>query len=405
MQSRLPQEFLNTPAGQRANAALSNCVHCGFCNATCPTYLLLGNELDGPRGRIYLIKQLLEGESDGDRSRLHLDRCLTCRNCETTCPSGVRYGQLVDVAREHLDRVAPRPLWQRLRNALLVHGLGSPRLVSLVTTLGRLASPLLPAGMNRQLRRQPAPPPEPAPAGAGRVLLHDGCVQSAMSPEINQHAQRVLARLNTDCEGAAGCCGALAYHTGDPERARRQARANLDHWLPRIEHGDLRLVSTASGCGVFLKSYAELLEDDSTYREPARRFVAAVRDLSEAVLEADPARLPANGKGRVAFQSSCTLQHGMGLGGKVEGILEAAGYELVPVAEAHLCCGSAGSYSLLQPALAGQLRERKLRNLEQAGPERIATANIGCLMHLRSGTATPVQHWITLLDEASAADG
>jgi len=403
MQTRLIDEIRDTPEGREAEAILRKCVHCGFCTATCPTYQLLGDELDGPRGRIYLIKQALEGAPVTPKTRLHLDRCLTCRACESTCPSGVRYGRLADIGRRFVEARTTRSAWDGARRAALAFALPRRRLFGAALKAGQLVRPLLPAAL-----RGAVPPAAdaagdwPAPRHARRMLALAGCVQPALAPAINAAAARVLDRVGISLVEApgAGCCGAVRYHLNEQDAGLAQMRALIDAWWPAIEAGEVEaIVMTASGCGAMVREYGHLLAHDAAYRDKAVRVSAMTRDLAEVLAPADlPAATAARGK--VAFHAPCTLQHAQQLGGRVEPILERAGYALAPVADAHLCCGSAGTYSILQPALAAELRQRKLNALSAGVPEVIATANIGCLMHLRGGAPVPVRHWIELLDEA-----
>jgi len=405
MQTRLADFIRDTPAGREANAILRKCVHCGFCTATCPTYQLLGNELDGPRGRIYLIKQVLEGVAPTERTRLHLDRCLTCRACETTCPSGVRYGRLVDIGRVQVEALAPRPRAERVRRAALRAVLPYAGRFGALLGLGRAVRPLLPAPLQRKIPRRERRGSWPAARHPRRMLLLDGCVQPAIAPRINAASARVLDLLGISLLRAprSGCCGAVSYHLSAHAEGLDFMRRNLDAWWPYVEDGAQAIVITASACAAMVKEYGELLADDPRYAERARRISELTRDLSEILAVEDLQRLaPGAGRTRrVAFHSPCTLQHAQRLGGKVEEILARAGFTLTGVADAHLCCGSAGTYSILQPELSRCLLERKLQALQGAGPDVIATANIGCLVHLRSASEVPVVHWIELLDRAA----
>jgi glycolate oxidase iron-sulfur subunit len=403
MQTQLPAEFLATPQGHVADRILRNCVHCGFCNATCPTYQLLGDELDGPRGRIYLMKQMFETGTATERTRLHLDRCLTCRNCETTCPSGVEYGHLVDIGREWIDQRAPRPAGEQLRRAGLRYALVNPMLFGSALRLGRALRGLLPEGLRRRIPEARPAPERPAPRHARRMLILEGCVQPDIDPGINATAAHVLDRLGISLSTApkAGCCGALDQHLGAVEAARAAMRRNIDAWWPDIEAGAEAIVMTASGCGSQVKDYGWLLRDDPAYADKAARVSALARDLAEVLAGEDISALKTAPGRRIAFHPPCSLQHGQKVRGVIEGILTRLGHELVAVDEAHLCCGSAGTYSILQPEIAGQLRERKLSNLQARGPELITTANIGCQTHLAATSGVPVVHWITLLEERS----
>lgn len=404
METRLLPEFAATSEGREADAILRACVHCGFCTATCPTYQLLNDELDGPRGRIYLIKQALEGAQVTAKTQLHLDRCLTCRSCETTCPSGVRYGRLVDIGRKFVDERVERSPIDAARRKALRRGLLSRPLFGAALTLGRAAKAFLP-------RRLASSIPEVRDAGrwpparrARRVVVAQGCVQPSLAPSIDAATARVLDRVGISAlaiEGG-GCCGALSYHLSEHDEARALARRNIDAWWPHVERGAEAIVVTASGCGVMVREYGDLLADDPVYASRAKQVAALARDPAELVAAAwqvlVPQLDPAKGNMRVAFHSPCTLQHGLQIRGEVERLLVDAGFTVVPVADAHLCCGSAGTYSILQPDLAQRLRANKLRALEANRPDVVATANIGCMTHLQSGTRIPVRHWIELMD-------
>ncbi len=409
MQTALAPEYQGTALGQEAEAILRKCVHCGFCTATCPTYQLLGDELDGPRGRIYLIKQVLEGHAPTRDTQLHLDRCLTCLNCESTCPSGVQYGHLIDIGRQVVEAKVARPPAEARTRALLRRGLSSP-LFGPAMRLGQSLRGLLPATLRAKV-------PESSPAGAWprraqarKVLLLEGCVQPSMAPGINAATARVLDAAGIECVLARGqgCCGAIKYHLADGAGGLAQMRANIDAWWPHIERGAVEaIVINASGCGAMVKDYGHLLRHEPPYAERAARVSAMARDVSELLPD-----LVAALRGRVrppaevlAWHAPCTLQHGQRLRGGVEQHLGALGFRLRPAAqEAHLCCGSAGTYSVLQPELSLRLRERKLGQLLDEGaadqPAAILSANIGCITHLQAGTEVPVRHWIELLDQA-----
>jgi glycolate oxidase iron-sulfur subunit len=401
MQTQLAEFIRSTPEGVEADAILRKCVHCGFCTATCPTYQVLGDDLDSPRGRIYLIKRVLEGAAVTGKTRLHLDRCLTCRACETTCPSGVRYGRLVDIGREVVEKRTRRGAWDRLKRAVLSFGLTRTWLFSAALRTGQLARPLLPGTLKKRIpTTTDANTSWPAPRHARKMLVLGGCVQPALAPSINAAAARVLDRLGISLieAPAAGCCGGIRFHLNQHEAGRDDMRALIDAWWPLVEaHRVEAIVVTASGCGVTVKDYAHLLANDPDYRDKALRISALARDLCEVVPLDFPQIRP---HGQVAFQSPCTLQHGQQIRGRAEAILARAGYQSTPVRDAHLCCGSAGTYSILQPAIAGELRARKLEALQEGGAPCIATANIGCLSHLQAASPVPVRHWIELVDEA-----
>ena len=410
MQTNLSPEYKNTPDGSAAEAILRKCVHCGFCNATCPTYQLLGDELDGPRGRIYLMKQVLEGTAPTRKTQLHLDRCLTCRNCESTCPSGVDYGHLVDIGRKLVDAKVPRPASEKALRWALKEGLPSP-LFAPAMKMGQRVRGLLPAALKNKV---PAAQPAgvwPTRQHARKVLLLKGCVQPAMMPNIDAATARVLdaAGIQSVLAPKAGCCGAVKFHLNDQDGGKAQMRANIDAWWPHIGGPSAveAILMNASGCGVTVKEYGHILQDDPVYADKASRISELTQDLSEWLPElADKLRekvTPATTKamGQVAFHPPCTLQHGQQLRGGVEAHLGGLGFNVkVASNEAHLCCGSAGTYSVLQPDIAYQLRDRKLGNLNDMAPQVIVSANIGCITHLQSGTATPVKHWVELLDAA-----
>ena len=418
MQTNLAPQFKGTPDGEAAEAILRKCVHCGFCTATCPTYQLLGDELDGPRGRIYLMKQVLEGAPVTRSTQLHLDRCLTCRNCETTCPSGVEYGALIEIVRPIVDDLVERPTREKAVRWLLKEGLTSP-LFAPAMKLGQMLRPLVPASLKSKV-------PANAPARAHqwptrthprKVLMLMGCVQPAMMPNINSATARVLdaAGIQTVVADEAGCCGAIRTHLNDTEGGLADMRRNVDAWWPLISGGPGSLegieaiVMNASGCGVTVKNYGHALARDPAYADKAKRISELTRDLSELLPELVPklknkVRLQSAGNRvatKLAFHPPCTLQHGQQLRGGVETHLKELGFDVrVAPNESHLCCGSAGTYSVLQPKLAYQLRDRKLANLAPLEAQTIVSANIGCIQHLQTGTTTPVKHWIEVLDEA-----
>ena len=401
MQTEILPEFLRTPEGREADAILRACVHCGFCTATCPTYQLLGDELDGPRGRIYQIKLVLEGQTPTRVTQRHLDRCLTCRACETTCPSGVRYARLADIGRHYVEARVERPWSERWLRRLLVAIVPYPQRLAPLIRLGRLMRPLLPALRAKVPERQSAGR-RPKPAGRRRMPALAGCVQSVATPRTNAAAARLLSRLGIDLVEApqAGCCGAVAYHLDDREAGLSAMRRNIDAWWPEIESGAEAILVSASGCGAMVKDYGELLAHDPDYAERAARVAALARDPVEVLGAEDLSVLGAPGAGRrVAFHAPCSLQHGQRLKQVVEPILERLGFVVTAVPDAHLCCGSAGTYSITQPELSTRLRDNKVAALQSDAPEIIATANIGCQLHLAGGTRTPVVHWLELLDE------
>ncbi|WP_428002817.1 glycolate oxidase subunit GlcF [Acidovorax sp.] len=417
MQTQLSPEYRARADGLEAEAILRKCVHCGFCTATCPTYQLLGDELDGPRGRIYLIKQVLEGQAPTRATQMHLDRCLTCRNCETTCPSGVQYGHLVDIGRKIVDEKVPRPLGEKALRWALKEGLPSA-LFAPAMKAGQMVRGLLPESLQAKVPTPRDPGAWPTGAHARKVLMLAGCVQPAMMPGINTATARVLdaAGIETLVAPKAGCCGAVKFHLNDQDGGKAEMRANIDAWWPLVEAGGVEcIVINASGCGVTVKEYGHILQNDAQYAAKAARISALTRDLSELLPDLLP-ELAQRLAGRVqpppdtlfAYHPPCTLQHGQKLRGGVETHLGRLGFKLrVARNESHLCCGSAGTYSVLNPGLSHQLRDRKVGALGEAfgeqPPDAILSANIGCITHLQSGTATPVRHWIEVLDEALTA--
>ena len=414
METHLADWLKGTPDGIEAEAILRSCVHCGFCTATCPTYQLLGDELDGPRGRIYLIKQVVEGAQPTAATQSHLDRCLTCRNCESTCPSGVQYGRLVDIGRKLVDEKVARPLSQRLLRGALKAGMSNRVVFDPAMKLGQLVRPLLPSVLKDKV-------PVARPAGQWpnkvhqrKVLLLNGCVQPAMAPNIDRATARVLDQCSVQViiEKKSGCCGAIKHHLNDHAGGLQDVRRNIDAWWPYIENAESgveAIIMNASGCGAMLKEYGHLLRDDPAYAAKAQRVTELTRDLIEylpglsdslAQSLSDSAKsLIAKRYPRIAFHPPCTLQHGQQIKGDIERFLVSCGADLVPVQDVHLCCGSAGTYSVLQAQLSKQLRNNKLSSLQANKPETILSANIGCLTHLQSGTETPVRHWVEWLDE------
>ncbi len=401
MQTTLAPAFKNSPEGQEADAILRSCVHCGFCTATCPTYQLLGDELDGPRGRIYLIKQVLEGQPVTQKTQLHLDRCLTCRACETTCPSGVRYGRLADIGRAIVEQRVKRPLLQRLIRRLLRLTLPYPQRFGPLLRPAQWLRPLLPAALKRKVPASQAPIGKwPNSQHSRRMLVLEGCVQTLATPLTNHAAARVMDKLGISLLRApkAGCCGAVSQHLSAQDEALNFMRRNIDAWWPYVESGIEAIVITASGCGTVVKEYGHLLSHDPQYCEKAQRVSELAQDLSEVLIREDLTQLSRRAHKKVAFQSPCTLQHGQQINNYVERILEAVGYSLTAVPNAHLCCGSAGTYSILQPQLSQRLLVDKLQALESGHPDYIVSANIGCQLHLATRATVPVRHWIELLD-------
>jgi glycolate oxidase iron-sulfur subunit len=409
VQTNLADFISETPEGREADAILRKCVHCGFCTATCPTYQLLGDELDGPRGRIYLIKQVLEGEPVTAKTQLHLDRCLTCRSCETTCPSGVRYGRLLDIGRHIVEERVGRSAFESLQRKALRATIPNPRWFSPLLKLGQLTRPLLPAELKRKVPPVAAPArPWPRNNHTRKMLVLDGCVLPRLSPATNTAAARVLDRLGIALVRApnAGCCGAVSFHLSAQDEARGYMRRNVDAWWPHIEQGAEAIVMTASGCATMVKDYGHLLAGDPAYASRATRISELTKDVSE-IIAAEKDRLLAltphasrlTPVPRVAFQSPCSLQHGLKLKGKVEALLADLGFNLTYVPDAHLCCGSAGTYSILQPELSQRLLANKIKALTSESPTEILTANIGCQSHLQTATKLSVRHWIEALDD------
>lgn len=418
MQTKLADFIKHTSEGQEADAILRSCVHCGFCLATCPTYQLLGDELDSPRGRIYLMKQVLEGYPATKKTQRHLDRCLTCRACETTCPSGVRYSRLLDISREVIHKNVKRGIRESGIRFLLQHTLPHRYLFKSILTIGQLCRPLLPAKLKKLI------PPRikkirqwPTIKHSRTMLVLDGCVQPELSPNINVATAHVLDKLGISLVKAekAGCCGALPYHLDAQMDGLNYMRRNIDAWWPFIDEQKNTqpveaIVMTASGCGATVREYGHLLRHDPAYAKKAAQISALTKDISE-ILTAETDNLIAHlkkseslNRTKFAFHSPCTLQHGMQIRGIVEEILGTAGFGLCSVKDAHLCCGSAGTYSILQPNLSQQLLKEKITALTTNNPDQLITANIGCLMHLQSGTSLPVKHWIEILDEMLNTD-
>ena len=418
MQTNLADWIKDTPEGIEADAILRKCVHCGFCLATCPTYQLTGDELDSPRGRIYLMKEMLEGNDVTARTQFHLDRCLTCRACESTCPSGVQYGRLVDIGREVVEKKVPRGLVDKITRTVLKNTLPNTALFTVGLGVARAVRALLPDGVKKYVTSRRAEGIWPQPLHARKMLVLDGCVQPAMAPSINHATARVLDKLGISLIKAenGGCCGAIPHHLNDADEAHAYVKRNIDAWWPAIEAGCEAIVVTASGCGTMVAEYGHLLRNDVAYAEKAARVSELYRDVSQVIeqeratlvekLNAKVATFPLDAevtKPKLAFHSPCSLQHGLKISGVVENLLRDAGFELTHVPDGHLCCGSAGTYSLLQSELSGQLLINKVRALESGSPDIVATANIGCMAHIESGlhasSRTPILHWIELIDQ------
>lgn len=402
MQTELAPRHRDDPQARQACDILRACVHCGFCAPACPTYRLTGDERDGPRGRIYLIRQLLQGDDVSQHTQTHLDRCLTCGACERACPSGVQYRQLLSVGRSMVERSVPRGWHDRLVRWFLCRVATDARRFAWATRVGRGLAWMLPSHLRARLPQPVATPFWPHPRHARRMLVLRGCVQPTAAPRTNVAAARVLDRLGISLleSAAAGCCGAIPQHLAAHDQARALARRNIDAWWPHIAVGAEAIVMTASGCGLMVKEYGELLADDPAYADKARQVSALARDLCEVLAGEDLAAYAGIGQGmRVAFQSPCTLQHGLGLEGVVEDILRRCGYVPTSVPDAQQCCGSAGTYSILQPDMAERLLELKLAAVMSGAPQLVATANIGCQMHLATRATVPVRHWIELLDQ------
>lgn len=402
METYIAERFRNTPDGIEAEQILRTCVHCGFCTATCPTYQLIGDEQDGPRGRIYLIKQVMEGKSPSVATLKHLDRCLTCRNCESTCPSGVQYGHLLDIGRKVVEASVERPLAQRLSRRLLVWLIDQRRLFQGLYRMARQMRPLLPAAIRAKVPQVKDPGQWPARTHAEKVLMLNSCVQGAVLPGVDRATARVLDRLGVEViiDPASGCCGSLKHHLNQHEGALAEVRRNIDIWWPHIENGVGAVLMNASGCGAMVKDYGHLLRNDPAYAERAARISALAVDLIEwlagRLAERQPkGPLPAQ---KLVFHPPCTLQHGQKIRGQVEKLLATWGAELLPIGESHLCCGSAGVYSVLEPTISRNLRDRKLGHLQAGQPEVILSANVGCIAHLAGGTDTPVMHWIEWIE-------
>ncbi len=397
MQTRLLPELLATDAGREADSILRACVHCGFCTATCPTYQVEGNELDSPRGRIYLLKNLLEGGDVSAHTRTHLDRCLQCRSCETTCPSGVNYHRLWDIGQQRLDQVLPRSVGERAFRRVLTAVLSRRRLFSLLASVGYSLRSFLPPSLRHHLpMRGEGMPVSSAERAERHVLLVQGCVQPGLTPDTVRGAQKVLHALGVDTRFATDeqCCGALEYHVQQTSGGLARARANIAAWEQALAAGAEAIITTATGCHSFVREYETLLADDPDYGPRAKAVLAKVYDIAEFLADEPLDTLALADPGRTVFHTPCSAQHGQNLQPVLQTVLARLGYQHPPVTDSHLCCGSAGTYSLFQPAMATTLRDRKLKSLQVSQPERILTANIGCQSHLASGSDRPVRHWV-----------
>ena len=403
MQTNISKQYIDTAMGKEADRILRACVHCGFCTATCPTYQLLGDELDSPRGRIYLIKQMLEGNVVTRKTQLHLDRCLTCRACETTCPSGVEYGRLVDIGRELGENQLRRSWISRLSRYALRMIIPYPARFAALVKLGQIFRPAMPVAVRSKVPSTPEAGAWPTASHTRRMLVLEGCAQSVASPQTNVAAARILDRLGIELITAekAGCCGAVSHHLSAIAEGQDFMRRNIDAWWPHVQQGAEAIIITASGCGTMVKEYGHLLSHDPAYAEKAKTISGMAKDISEVLRDEDLSGLSAVSNNlKIAFHSPCTLQHGQQLAGVVESILANLGFTLTEVIDSHLCCGSAGTYSILQPELSQQLLSNKLDALQQEKPDVIATANIGCQMHMSSKAEVPVKHWIEVIETA-----
>ena len=404
MHTELSEKFKNTPQADVASKVIAKCVHCGFCNATCPTYQLLGDELDGPRGRIYQMKQIFEGAQPTAELALHLDRCLTCRNCETTCPSGVEYHKLLDVSRDVVEQNVPRGKLEMLHRWALTTFLSRRQIITPALRCAQFFRVLMPAAIKKNIPERQNPGEWPTANHSRRMLIVEGCVQPGMKPLTNSATARVLDRLGITAvkQLSDGCCGALGFHLNAQDKAKVQMRQNIDAWWPHVEAGIEAIISTASGCGVMIKDYADVFSDDKDYAQKASHISALTKDLSQVIdaedLQGFATKHTNKNKTAIAFHPPCTLQHGQKLNGVVESILTRCGFELTPISDSHLCCGSAGTYSIFQKNLSNQLLMNKIKAISNGQPEFIATANIGCQLHLESAAQVPVIHWIELLD-------
>ena len=400
MKTELKASLLNPQDLKQADEILRKCVHCGFCNATCPTYQLLGDENDGPRGRIYLMKQMLEGKEVTKSTQTYLDHCLTCRNCETTCPSGVQYSQLLEIGRKTVEVHVPRSFKEKTTRKVLRLILPHSNRFTPLINLGRIFKPFVPKNLKKKIPRRVAKGSWPAPKHARKMLVLDGCVQPALAPDTNATTARVLDKLGISLITAkkAGCCGAVSQHLSAEDEALVYMKQNIDAWWAGIESGIEAIVMTASGCGAMVKEYAHYLKYDPEYAVKAQKVSDLCKDISEIIRDEDLSSLTIEKPQKISWHPPCTLQHAQKINGVVENILTKCGYELLPVIDQHLCCGSAGTYSILQPELSQKLQINKINHLQKNDPELIVTGNIGCQTHLQEVSDVPVIHWIHLLD-------
>lgn len=410
MQINIAPEFRTDRDIDAFKSIVNKCVHCGFCTATCPTYQVLGDELDSPRGRIYLMKEMVEGAPVTAKTQAHLDRCLTCRNCESTCPSGVRYGRLVDIGRRYVDQQVQRPAFQKIQHWLIRETLSRRSLFGALYGVARFVRPLLPSTLKKKI--QPANPAGVWPVAAAtkpqqrQMLLHQGCVQPALMPNVDAATARVFDKLGVQLTMApeAGCCGAIRQHLNDHDGAHAQFKANIDAWWPYVAQGVDTIVINASGCGAMIKEYGTLLAHDPLYADKARQIAAMAKDLSEIlpehaeVLVSLTQQKGGDAPSNITYHPPCTLQHAQKIRGAVEGLLGRLGVTVKLCDDSHLCCGSAGTYAILQPEMSQTLLDRKLGNLLKTNPHEIVSANVGCINHLQSGTEVPVRHWVELID-------
>ena len=397
MQTKIKSDFLQTEKGQLADKILRSCVHCGFCTATCPTYQILGDELDGPRGRIYQIKEMLEGAAVTKETLKHLDRCLTCRACETTCPSGVEYGHLLEIGRNEIEKRVKRSLFQRVLRKSLLLTLPFPKRFNALIQLGQLFRPILPAAIKHQVPKKISLPELSLSTHKRKMLVLDGCVQPALSPEINHATRKVLNALDIELLSFSGCCGAINQHLSDEDKALNIIKNNIDRLIVEFDNGIEGIVMTASGCGAMFKEYPHLLRNDEAYKNKAERVAKKTFDLTE-IIDTKKLKEKLNvTQDNIATHTPCTLQHAQKSPLNIENIFTSCGYTLAPIKDKHLCCGSAGTYSITQAKLSQQLREQRLSGLMIGKPDLIITANIGCLHHLNSGSTIPVKHWIEVI--------